>query len=145
MQENKEKPSWGEITESLASEIIESSKRESKAKDIGIVCVSVLTGGIIAGMMMLNHSQTQIMHENDNQWRKTVETNNQSWIDYLSQYDFISQDGEGINNINTGEQGDLINGPESENSKEPEQGPGSGSEAKEEKEAVREVQQTDEK
>lgn len=33
---------------------------------------------------------------------------------YLNQYDFTSysQDGEGYNNINTGEQGDVINGAE---------------------------------
>lgn len=136
MQENKGNPSWDDITESLASEIIESAKRESKGKDMGIVCVSVLSGAVIAGMMMLNHSQTQIMHENDNQWRKTVEANNQNWIDYLSEYDFVSQDGEGINNINTGKQGDLLNGPESENPEEPEQGQGSGSETKEEKEGI---------
>lgn len=35
-------------------------------------------------------------------------------------YDYYSQDGEGINNINTGEQGDLVNGAESENQEESE-------------------------
>lgn len=33
----------------------------------------------------------------------------------MSSYDYVSQDGEGINNINTGDQGDLQNGAESQN------------------------------
>lgn len=42
---------------------------------------------------------------------------NAGWMIYESQFDTISyeQDGEGINNVNIGEQGDLINGTESEN------------------------------
>lgn len=37
------------------------------------------------------------------------------WIYQYCSYDYYSQDGEGINNINTGTQGDLDNGAESEN------------------------------
>ena len=42
---------------------------------------------------------------------------NAGWMIYESQFDTVSyeQDGEGINNVNIGEQGDLINGAESEN------------------------------
>ena len=42
---------------------------------------------------------------------------NVGWLIYESQFATISyeQDGEGINNVNIGEQGDLINGTESEN------------------------------
>ena len=36
------------------------------------------------------------------------------WINQYSSYDYVSQDGEGINNINTGDQGDLKNGTESQ-------------------------------
>ena len=41
---------------------------------------------------------------------------NAAWLIYESQFATISyeQDGEGINNVNIGEQGDLINGTESE-------------------------------
>ena len=41
---------------------------------------------------------------------------NAGWLIYGSQFATISyeQDGEGINNVNIGEQGDLINGTESE-------------------------------
>lgn len=44
---------------------------------------------------------------------------NIGWLIYESQFDTYSyeysQDGEGLNNINTGEQGDVMYGPESEN------------------------------
>lgn len=40
--------------------------------------------------------------------------NDVDWRELFNSYDFISQDGEGINNINNGEQGDLLNGAESE-------------------------------
>ena len=42
---------------------------------------------------------------------------NAGWLIYESQFATISyeQDGEGINNVNIGEQGDLNNGTESEN------------------------------
>lgn len=44
---------------------------------------------------------------------------NIGWLIYQSQYDTYSyeysQDGEGLNNINTGEQGDVLYGPEAEN------------------------------
>lgn len=35
--------------------------------------------------------------------------NDQKWKDLFNSYDYISQDGEGINNINSGDQGDLDN------------------------------------
>lgn len=39
---------------------------------------------------------------------------NMAWLVYESQFDTISyqQDGEGINNVNTGTQGDLLNEPD---------------------------------
>ena len=42
---------------------------------------------------------------------------NAGWLIYESQFETITyeQDGEGINNVNYGEQGDLNNGAESEN------------------------------
>lgn len=47
---------------------------------------------------------------------------NIAWIVYESQFETITyeQDGEGINNVNYGEQGDLNNGTESENQEEEE-------------------------
>lgn len=42
---------------------------------------------------------------------------NMAWIGYESQFETISyeQDGDGVNNVNLGQQGDVINGAESEN------------------------------
>jgi hypothetical protein len=47
---------------------------------------------------------------------------NVGWLIYESQFETITyeQDGEGINNVNLGEQGDLNNGAESENQTEEE-------------------------
>ena len=48
---------------------------------------------------------------------------NMAWIGYQSQFDTFSydQDGDGINNVNVGEQGNIINGAESQNTVEEEQ------------------------
>lgn len=40
--------------------------------------------------------------------------NNERWMELFSSYDYVSQDGEGINNVNTGTQGDLNNIPDAE-------------------------------
>lgn len=44
-----------------------------------------------------------LYYKNDVDWRAMFES-----------YDFVSQDGDGINNVNGGEQGDVINGAASE-------------------------------
>ncbi len=48
---------------------------------------------------------------------------NMAWIGYESQFETMTyeQDGEGINNVNYGNQGDLNNGAESENQAEEEE------------------------
>lgn len=40
------------------------------------------------------------------------ERNNQCWIEYLSQYDFVTQDGDGYNYFNSDVGGDVVNGKE---------------------------------
>ena len=40
---------------------------------------------------------------------------NAAWLYTAGTYDYVSQDGTGLNNINTGTQGDLENGTESQN------------------------------
>ena len=40
------------------------------------------------------------------------ERNNQRWIEYLSQYDFVTQDGDGYNYFNSDVGGDVVNGKE---------------------------------
>lgn len=44
----------------------------------------------------------------------TNQRNNEKWIDLFQSYDYMSQDGEGVNNINMGAQGDIINEPDAE-------------------------------
>lgn len=44
----------------------------------------------------------------------TNQRNNEKWIELFESYDYMSQDGEGVNNINMGAQGDIINEPDAE-------------------------------
>lgn len=41
----------------------------------------------------------------------TNQKNNEKWIELFESYDYMSQDGEGMNNINVGSQGDVTNLP----------------------------------
>lgn len=54
---------------------------------------------IIAGLLIANVLLTQ-----------ANERNNQRWLEYLSEYDFVSQDGEGVNYFNSEIGGDVTNG-----------------------------------
>lgn len=84
-------------TEHLALEILKQEQTKSKAKNTGIIGLTVAVVIITIGMALINY-------QNDQEWRKL-----------FSEYDFISQDGRGINNISSGIQGDLNNfGSESE-------------------------------
>lgn len=64
--------------------------------------VAFATLGITLGGALLR--QMNINQQNEKDWKQL-----------FSDYDFISQNGEGINSINDGTQGDLNNGAESEN------------------------------
>lgn len=44
----------------------------------------------------------------------TNQKNNERWIELFESYDYMSQDGEGVNNINMGAQGNVINEPDAE-------------------------------
>lgn len=79
-------------TEHLAMEVLKQEQEKSKAKNVGVISLTVAVIVIAIGMAVINY-------RNDCDWRKL-----------FSDYDFISQDGEGINNVNGGEQGDLNNG-----------------------------------
>lgn len=61
---------------------------------------------VIGGLMLIIIIGIAVFFINDNKWRQA-----------FTSYDFISQDGEGINNVNGGEQGDLINGSKGETEK----------------------------
>lgn len=90
------KPSGNE----LAMEILKHEQEKSKAKNIGVVSLAVALIVVSIGMALINY-------KNDCDWREL-----------FSDYDFISQDGSGYNNINGGEQGDINNGTTSEGEKE---------------------------
>lgn len=94
MQENKQKESWQNVEEMLAAEIISSVKKESAAKNVGIACVTTIASIAIAGLLIVNSSNTK------------------QFLDYLSEYDFVSQDGEGYNYYNSNVKGDVNNGTE---------------------------------
>lgn len=56
---------------------------------------------VIGGLMLIIIIGIAVFFINDDKWRQA-----------FTSYDFISQDGEGINSINDGIQGDLNNGTE---------------------------------
>lgn len=92
-------------TEHLAMEVLKQEQEKNKAgvigRNIAIVSLAVVAIVVAVGMAIINY-------QNDCDWRTL-----------FSDYDFISQDGEGINNVNGGEQGDLNNGATSEAEEEP--------------------------
>lgn len=119
MQENERKVvedgnlTWGDVldmfgnmskiqaNQTIASETIGGLKKESKIKDFSMVVITLFAGAMIAGLLWTNHSHAL-----------ANERNNQRWIEYLSQYDFVSQDGEGYNYYNSDVGGDVVNGTE---------------------------------
>lgn len=91
------------FTEHLAMEILKNEQKKHKAKDIGIICLTIAVIIITIGLSVINY-------RNDVDWRRL-----------FSDYDYISQDGSGFNNANYGEQGDLLNGTEDKSKEESEQ------------------------
>lgn len=61
---------------------------------------------IFSGLVLLYFAVVNYRYSQAN------ERNNQRWIEYLSQYDFVSQDGEGYNYYNSDVGGDVVNGME---------------------------------
>lgn len=96
--------------EKIASEIIAESEKKINTLDMWIKCMIGLISVIVIVMSVFNY-------KNNNQWRKTVREINEEWIDYLSQYDFVVQDGSGVNYYNSDVGGNVNNGstsPETE-------------------------------
>lgn len=83
-------------TEHLAMEILKQEQEKSKAKNVGIISLTVAVVIIAIGMALINY-------QNDREWREL-----------FNSYDYISQDGEGFNNVNSGTQGNLDNSSEAE-------------------------------
>lgn len=88
-------------TDHYAMEILkqqsEKSKAEIRGRNAGIIALTVALIAVTISLSIINY-------KNDVDWRAL-----------FADYDFISQDGGGINNVNGGEQGDLNNGATSEN------------------------------
>lgn len=98
MSENmmlKEKP------DTLATEMINMCERQTEAQRKENRKLYLFSGLIIFGLILANFHLATVNGDN-----------NKRWIDYLAQYDFISQDGEGYNYINTDIDGDVVNGTE---------------------------------
>ena len=90
-----------EVNETLASEII--NKLSDQCTRLTKITRDIL---IFAAFVVLC-----LIAENY-RYSQANERNNQRWIEYLSQYDFVSQDGEGYNYFNSGVNGDVHNGTE---------------------------------
>lgn len=101
-EKNKENASWKGVEECLASEIIRSAKREARGLWAGIICVTTIAIVTISWLAFDNYSQTK------------------GFLNYLSEYDFVSQDGEGYNYYNSDIGGNVSNGPENQKAEEQE-------------------------
>lgn len=100
MSENKEAKEL--TTEHLAMEVLKQEQEKSKAKNLGVIGLTIGFIGLAIATAVITIHLSNVNYKNDCDWRKL-----------FSDYDFISQDGEGINSINDGTQGDLNNGSES--------------------------------
>ena len=84
--DKENKESWDNLEQFFAVEVIEQSKKNAKRWFLAwIVTLAALIG------------------------------TNAAWIYVAQSYEYVSQDGSGQNNINTGTQGDVTHGTENEN------------------------------
>lgn len=102
-ENSKKEMSWEIFGEFLASDILQSREHTVKAMRTGLICVTVLATVAVSGLIIANCFQSK------------------HFVDYLSQYDFVSQDGEGYNYYNSDVKGDVINGSEGKETEEPEE------------------------
>lgn len=101
--------------QTLASETIASLQEQcSKKNNIIWHTITIAFLSVLASFLMMNINQAK----SEDKWRQTIERMNQGWIDYLSQYDFVTQDGEGINYYNADVGGNVNNGTTSQEAEE---------------------------
>ena len=94
----------GQITEqneTLATETITMLSNQCMRLERVIRCVLIFAGFAVLCLAITNY-----------RYSLANERNNQRWIEYLSQYDFVTQDGEGYNYYNSDVGGDVHNGAE---------------------------------
>lgn len=96
--ENKNETST-ENNQPVASETIAMQREQfillSKIAFFAMALQALIIAGLLIAIVLLAQAN---------------ERNNQRWLDYLSQYDFVSQDGEGTNYFNSEIGGDVTNG-----------------------------------
>lgn len=90
-----------EQNQTIASETISILGNQCMRLERIIRGVLIFAGFVVLCLAGINHRCLQ-----------ANERNNQRWIEYLSQYDFVSQDGEGYNYYNSDVSGDVVNGTE---------------------------------
>ena len=90
-------------SEHLAMEMLKQEQKKTKAW---------ITGAVAAFTLILVISIISCV----DRWHlvEVIQRNNEKWIELFSSYDYMSQDGEGVNNINMGTQGDVTNLPDVE-------------------------------
>lgn len=87
------------VQENFATEIFRTFKAHSRMVIIGL-------------LILLAASSTAwaiAYYKNDKAWSTAYYQNDKEWRELFSSYDYISQDGEGFNNVNSGTQGNLDN------------------------------------
>ena len=102
-ENGKKEMSWKLFGEPLATGIIGMQEKTTKAMRTGLICVTALATVAVAGLIIANCLESK------------------RFVDYLSEYDFVSQDGEGFNYYNSDVGGNVINGAESKETEGQEQ------------------------
>lgn len=82
----------GREQESVSMGVLHEIKKQSLIGLATTITVALIVGALCAYQMTINYR------------------NDQEWRELFGSYDFVTQDGDGINSANYGEQGDLNNG-----------------------------------
>ncbi len=96
-------------TEHFAMEILKHEQDKSKAKNIGVIGLTVGLISVSIATVVITVYLSNINYQNDRGWREL-----------FSSYDYVSQDGEGQNYYNNGIGGNVNNGSEGKKAEEQE-------------------------
>lgn len=86
-------------SEHYAMELLKQEQDKTKAKNLGNTLSFILSVLLLAALVYSYKHSTDMFYQNDKEWREL-----------FGSYDYVTQDGDGINSANYGEQGDLNNG-----------------------------------
>ena len=106
MDENEK--SWNGFRDFLATDMIKERERTINAFKVGIICITVFFTVAIIGALAVIYGQ------------------NKNFVSFLSDYNFVTQDGEGFNSYNSNVGGDVNYGSKDYEEEGQEQGQGSG-------------------